>query len=88
MKTDFTLIDLASQADEFWRYVKGWQTNQILEWLQAHGTLIPISHPMDTRLFVFRSVAGLETGFRLAEDGQLVILLEHTTYVPKDSSFK
>ncbi len=85
MKTDFTLIHLESQADAFWRYVKGWQEDQILEWLEAHGTLVRDLFPMDDRLFLFRSVQGMQTGFRLTEDGKLVIMLDHTTYEAKDS---
>lgn len=84
MNRDFTLIDLDSQAVCFWSYVRGWGWNRILEWLALHGTLIHISHPMDDQLYLFLSIVGIQTGFRVGENGEFVILYEHTTRVVKE----
>jgi hypothetical protein len=78
----FSLIDLASQADEVARYIAGWPRERILDWFEQQGEVMKIASPYDDSLYRFRSRQGVETGFRLTETGQLVIVGKHTTYQP------
>jgi hypothetical protein len=79
---EFRLIDLASQADEAARYVAGWPKEKVLRWFQQQGEVTRIVTPYDNALYSFRSRAGVQTGFRFTETGQLVIIGEHSTYRP------
>ncbi len=78
----FRIINLDSQADAMWQQVHGWSAARILEWFQLHGDVQKVSHPMDDKLYMFQSNIGIRTGFRLTNDGQLIIIRDHTMYQP------
>lgn len=78
----FIVLDLGSQANAVARYIQGWEKERILAWLSQQGEVRQISHPQDRNLYGFRSHVGITTGFRLLEDGQIIIIHDHTTYVP------
>jgi hypothetical protein len=78
----FRIVDLASQADEVARWIAGWPKEQVLAWFEQQGHVTKVVTPYDDSLYRFRSNAGIETGFRLTENGQFVIIGHHTTYQP------
>lgn len=81
--SEFTLIDLGSQANAFVRYVQGWQAADILQWLRQHGRVVKISNPYDDSQYLYCSRLGIETGFRFTAEGQLVVLSDHSIYPQK-----
>jgi hypothetical protein len=80
--SQFILIDLKTQADEVTRYIHGWAEERILQWLGQYGEVKKIHHPYDNRLYSFSSYNGSQTGFRITEEGHLIIMGQHTTYLP------
>lgn len=79
---DFVLLDLVTQAKAVKQYTNGWDVAMILEWLGTKGKVSKVRHPLDDYLYAFESSIGMRTGFRLLENGQLIIILDHTTFVP------
>jgi hypothetical protein len=69
---DFTLIDLYSQRQAVNRYVRGWSRDEILAWLNQHGTVTEHwSHPAITyKQYVFEPFAcrGLAVVFNFDGD--------------------
>lgn len=76
----FTLVDLDRQADAVASYIRGWSNAEVLRWMATWGVVLPALHPMDDTLYIFRSAAGLVTGFRLPDEGGLLIVRDHTIY--------
>jgi hypothetical protein len=70
---EFTLVDLYSQYDEVLKYVDGMVEDEIIDWMRNFGSVTKISNPYDTKLYSFRSNAGIVTGFRFNEDGRVAI---------------
>ncbi len=79
---DFRLTDLASQADEVARLVSGRDTQEILDRLERFGEVRKVPNRYDDQLYVFHSISGAVTGFRLEEGGRLYILGDNTVYRP------
>ena len=79
---DFILLDLEAQAKAVKQYTIGWDAQTILEWLGTNGKVSKVRHPLGESLYLFESSIGIVTGFRIPENGQLVILLNHTTFLP------
>jgi hypothetical protein len=75
---DFTLIDLTTQADAVARIISGWSSEQILAWLNQNGTVEHVQHPYDQHLYRFCSTAGIVTGLRITDDGEVYIVTSHT----------
>ena len=76
----FVLIDLASQLDEVLAAVEGQDPAQILAWLRQFGEVQPVPHPLDPHVYGFVSRVGLRTGFRITDQGHIVIIGQHTTH--------
>ena len=75
----FMLIDLASQLDQVMEAVGGHDPAQILAWLRQFGDVQHVPHPLDQSLYGFVSRTGIRTGFRLTDQGHIVIIGHHTT---------
>ena len=80
---DFVLVDLYAQADDFDLFVRGWKVVDILEYMQQYGIVTYVENPDS---YLFRSRIGIATGFRFTEKGWLVIIGDHTTYVPRQET--
>jgi hypothetical protein len=72
-KGDFTLVDLYNQRKEVIEYVRGWNENEIVEWMQQYGSVSEIESSFADNLFKFTSVSGVETPFRISETDELVV---------------
>jgi hypothetical protein len=77
--SDFILIDLEAQFSDVLRLTKDWPVEQIIKWLERFGTVVKVTHPMDDRLYRFRSTTGPQVAFRFDEANKLVLILSHTT---------
>jgi hypothetical protein len=80
----FILIDLLTQAKAVKAYTVGWEQDSIINWLKTHGKVneVHLALPWgDELLYVFESAIGIRTTFRFMDNGQMVIMLEHSTYV-------
>jgi hypothetical protein len=64
----FVLVDLSTQHNEVVKYVEGMTENEVIEWLKVYGDVVKISSPYDSKLYYFRSNAGVQTGFRFDEN--------------------
>ena len=76
----FVVVDFGSQADAIAHRVRGWTNEELLTWLSQFGEIEHI-HLDGSNVYIFRSNAGIVTGFKLDFDGNLLILGEHTTRV-------
>jgi hypothetical protein len=74
----FAIIDLMSQAAAVARHVRGWSREQILVWLNEHGTVRPISGGA----YMFVSTTNREAIFLLDGD-RLTFIVDNTTVVPE-----
>jgi hypothetical protein len=79
----FRVIDLGSQADAVARHIRGWSRDEVLAWLRRHGRIKQLHTPYDVDTYSFLAPSGLQTGFILREDGEFLILLDHTSYRPR-----
>lgn len=70
---DFPLVDLYSQREAVAQHVKGWDITRILEWMSQYGTVEKVSSSYDDRAYVFRSIHGEHTPFRVDENNNLVV---------------
>jgi hypothetical protein len=52
----------------------------VLAWLGRYGKIKRFSHDAD--IYGFLAPSGLQTGFVLREDGEFLIIVDHTTYRP------
>ena len=77
----FRVIDLGSQADAVARHIRGWPRDEVLAWLGRHGRIRRFPDLPDT--FSFLAPSGLLTGFVLREHGEFLIIVDHTTYIPR-----
>jgi hypothetical protein len=79
--SDFKIVNLASQADAVAHHVIGWRKEEILAWLGRQGTLAAI-HPDDPNVYSILAPAGIQTGFILRDNGEFLIVADHTAYRP------
>jgi hypothetical protein len=77
----FRVIDLGSQADAVARYIRGWSRDEVLAWLGRYGKITRFPHDAD--VYSFLAPSGLQSRFVLREDGEFLIILDHTTYRPR-----
>lgn len=82
LKMNFVLLDLTSQATAVQNYVRGWEPSLIIEWLKTKGIIERVAHPYANDIYGFESSIGIRTGFRILHNGQLVIIDNHTTFLP------
>ncbi len=82
--TDFALVDLTAQASAFARYVRGWNVQDVLEFMRKYGEVRVILEHNEDRVYSFRSVSGAQTAFRFTEDQRLVIIGDNTSYIPDE----
>ncbi|MEO5951021.1 MAG: hypothetical protein ABIQ44_00960 [Chloroflexia bacterium] len=75
--TDFQVIDLANQAQQVAQYVKGWSKDNILTWLGRFGQVKILRS--DDSVYAFNSNSGITTGFVLRDNGDFLIVGDHTT---------
>jgi hypothetical protein len=75
---EFRVLDLASQAEDVLRHVRGWDRESILDWLCRFGQ-IELAHPDNPSVYRFHSSAGISTGFILEDVGQITLIGDHTT---------
>lgn len=80
--SEFVLIDLDSQAEMVADHTYSWQAERILKWMDQRGQVRKIAHPFDDHLYSFRSFIGIQTPFRLLDDGQLIIVRRHSMHRP------
>lgn len=80
---DFVLVDLDSQADAVAQHIQGWSPKSILDWMNVQGQIQEIPNPYNDRAFVFISKSGIRTRFRFNEKDEIIILRDHSTYLPK-----
>jgi hypothetical protein len=78
---EFVVIDLISQSSAVAKYVKGWETSQILEWLGERGELAEEKTRFGKH-YRFTSALGREAIFYLDFD-KFTFVVEHTTFTPK-----
>jgi hypothetical protein len=71
--TDFALVDLYSQRQEVADYVTGWSLDNVINWLESYGIVQRPNTVSGRDVFLFRSLAGLETYFYFSEDNRLVV---------------
>ena len=81
-QTQFAVVDLVSQASAVASHVRGWSTDQILNWLGEHGTIRSGATMGDRETYFFNSRAGIEAIFLLDGD-QFTFIVDHTTFCPK-----
>jgi sugar lactone lactonase YvrE len=77
--SDFKIVDLASQGSAVAQHVRGWQKEEILAWLGRRGKLRAV-HPDDPDVYSFLTPAGIQTAFILRDNGEFLIVADHTTY--------
>jgi hypothetical protein len=79
------VVDLEAQADAVARYVKGWPPAQVLTWLGQYGEVKDIYiQQFDATVYSFRSWCGPSAAFWFTQDHRLVMLMDHTTYQPRE----
>ncbi len=78
----FRVIDLGSQADAVARYIRSWSRDEVLAWLSRYGKIKRFPHDAD--LYSILALSGLQTAFVLREDGEFLIVVDHTTHRPHD----
>jgi hypothetical protein len=85
MRDVFPIVDLVSQAAAVQRHIKGWPTQDKLDWLAARGrlTAIVIRQRGAPPTFEFESGVGLHCVFFLSGD-QIVFLGDQTTFVTSE----
>ena len=77
---EFRVVDLASQASAVAHYTRGWARDEVLMWLRQFGEAVGSDRFPNHYRFI--SACGLHTGFILTEDGELLIVGDHTIYRP------
>ena len=78
----FVLIDLISQGSAVERHICGWPKNQILKWLERHGSLRSWIDIYGNEVYHFESAVGRAVSFYLDGD-RFVFIGDHTTFRPK-----
>lgn len=81
----FILIDLLTQAEAVKHYISGWEQDSIINWLKSQGKVSEVHLALpwdDDLLYGFESGIGMRTTFRFMDNGQMVMMLEHSTYGP------
>jgi hypothetical protein len=78
----FAVVDLVSQANAVAARVRGWSTDQILDWLREHGTVRSDSTIMDREVYLFSSSAGIDAIFFLNGD-RFTFIVDNTTFSPE-----
>jgi hypothetical protein len=77
----FRVIDLDSQADAVARHIRGRSRDEVLAWLGNFGKVKRFPH--DANIYGFLAPSGLQTRFVLRENGEFLLILDHTTYNPR-----
>ena len=67
----FVIINLASQASAFSRFVEGWTEEQILAYLSRQGKLEWLSYLPGKKVYRFESGVGFSTHF-FFDEGRLI----------------
>jgi hypothetical protein len=71
--SDLVPVDLYKQRQDIEKYVEGWPTNRILDWMGKFGTIVePKVNSLP--LYIFRSHSGIESHFYFGENQQIVIV--------------
>jgi hypothetical protein len=71
---DLVLIDLYSQREAVKEFVRGWQVEEILEWMRCFGTVTVHELPeYGSVVYRFQSSAGRECPFGFSRSGELSI---------------
>lgn len=78
----FAVVDLVSQANAVAAHVRGWSTDQILDWLRKYGTVLSDSTTMDQEVYFFSSCVGIDASFFLNGD-RFTFIVDNTTFSPK-----
>jgi hypothetical protein len=73
---ELTLINLSAQRDAVAKYVEGWETNEILNWMREYGNVIEPQENDPNKLYTFESQTGFKDVFYFEEEDNKLIVLD------------
>lgn len=69
----FALVDLRIQRDAVAEYIKGWEREDVLDWMRQQGTVTESLSPYG-RIYVYKSPCGAKSGFYFTPGGRLKVI--------------
>jgi hypothetical protein len=69
----FVLVDLRIQLDAVAEHIKGWDMQQVLDWMRQHGKVTESLSPYG-KIYVFKSPCGAKSGFYFTPAGRLKVI--------------
>jgi hypothetical protein len=69
----FLLVDLQVQRDAVAEHIKGWEVKQVIDWMCQYGTVNETVSRYG-KIFIFKSPAGMKTGFYFTPAGRLMVI--------------